>query len=133
MAANFRNCICMWFFWRFQAICLQSYPLDFFQQGLDRQFDMCVRLHDKHIPKYFPRIRTLMAWIWQKGNLLWLFSIVKLNSSKSAGCISTLKSSQNSIRFSESESEKNLGIRTLLWKCQEQQKSMVALIIVENI
>ena len=56
-----------------------------------------------------------MGWNWQKCNLLWLFSTVKLIFSESTGWISTIKISQVCFKFSESDSKDYGRLLTLLW------------------
>ena len=65
---NFQNLHGMCFL-RFQLMCPQNYRLDFFYQGLSGQFHLCIRLLDNQILKYFPCLRTLIGWIWQKCDL----------------------------------------------------------------
>ena len=112
LTENFKKCIWMWFFLRFQLSCHQSYRLNFFQQGLRGELHLFVKLLDRHIPKSFPWNRTLVGWNWQKCDLLRLFSIVQLISSKSTGWISRNKISQYSFRISKGDSEEYLGFRT---------------------
>ena len=63
LAKNSKTFRWMWCVSRFQLICLQNYRLNFFHQCLSRQVYLCIRLLDKHIPKYVACIRTLIAEI----------------------------------------------------------------------
>ena len=114
LTENPETCLCVWFSLIFQVICFQNYRVDFFHQGISVQFHLCIRLFDKHYPKYDPCICNPMGWNWQKCDCLLFLSIVKLIFSKSTGWISFINNSQDSSLLSGGDSEKYFGLRSLL-------------------
>ena len=104
LTENSKTSTCICFFLRFQLISLQNYRLNYIHQGLFGKFYLCIKLLDKHIPKYVARICTSIGWNWQKYDLMWLFW-----------------------EFSESGSEKYLKFSTLL---QNPKKSIISRIAV---
>ena len=72
--------------------------------SVSKATDWTAFLLDEQIPIFFS-IRTVMCWFWKKCDLLWCSSIVKLIPSENTCCISFIKISQASSRFSAEASE----------------------------
>ena len=125
------------FCWDFFS-CLHNHQLEFFYQASCGHFHLCIWLIDKIAPKSVPWISTFMRWDWQSCYLWCLFFTIKLTFSGSSGWISNIINSQGSIQFLQDDWKKNFGRCTLLRSpiistLQELQKSMVQLILVENL
>ena len=89
----------LWFFLKIQIICLQNYRIYFPQLGVY----LCILLFDKNILSkfFFAFVRIVRFRSWQKCDMWWLFSAVKIIFSRSTGWTSTIKISTDSFELSE--------------------------------
>ena len=116
LARSSKTCISMWYFLRFRLICTQNQLLDFFHHRLVGQFYLFIRLPDDlTLPEcvcclhsYFHGLKVA------KVLLVVAFFIVNLIFSESTCRIFIVNILQDSFEFLKDDSEKNLGLCTLL-------------------
>ena len=102
--------VCIWFFLRFQLICLQKYRLEFFHHDFSGQLHLCRKLLDNYLCSL-----CLYSCIEIRKKLsVVAFCYSETFFSKSTDWTSTIKISRDSFKFSENDPEIYFMFRTLL-------------------